>query len=613
MDIIYKIQSEVKQALGEVYTHEADASSVLVNVTKKDFTGDYTVVIFPFVKALRKSPIDIGTEIGTWLKEHVEEIIEFNCIQGFLNLSLSDQFWVDQTIDLIQHPDYWKKPANGKKIIVEFSSPNTNKPLHLGHIRNILLGWSCSQMYEAIGYDVIKTQIINDRGIAVCKSMLAWQKFADGQTPEMAKMKSDHFVGDWYVRFDIELQKEYQLWQKSEIAGETFESLKKEDETSEIFFKRFKNEYFNQFSALGQEAREMLMRWEASDPETRALWEQMNGWVYKGFDSTYEALGVSFDKLYYESNTYLLGKDLIEKGLSVGTFFKKDDGSVWVNLEDEGMDEKILLRADGTSVYMTQDLGTADLRYRDYGAEKMIYVVGDEQNYHFKALFTIMKKLGASYADGLHHLSYGMIDLPTGRMKSREGTVVDADDLIEDVINEARKGISERGEIVDLDSHEKEEIIRRIGIAALKFFMIKIDPKKRMIFDPQASVDLQGQTGPYIQNAFVRIQSILRKANKNEEQIDNAYQINEDEKSLLVELCSFPYLVENAAHQLDPSSVANFCYNLAKEFHRYYHEHRILKAESEAAHVYRLNFIKLIAEVLENGMNLLGIEMPDRM
>ena len=613
MDIIYKIQSEVKQALGEVYTHEADASSVLVNVTKKDFTGDYTVVIFPFVKALRKSPIDIGTEIGTWLKEHVEEIIEFNCIQGFLNLSLSDQFWVDQTIELIQHPDYWKKPANGTKIIVEFSSPNTNKPLHLGHIRNILLGWSCSQMYEAIGYDVIKTQIINDRGIAVCKSMLAWQKFADGQTPEMAKMKSDHFVGDWYVRFDIELQKEYQLWQKSEIAGETFESLKKEDETSEIFFKRFKNEYFNQFSALGQEAREMLMRWEASDPETRALWEQMNGWVYKGFDSTYEALGVSFDKLYYESNTYLLGKDLIEKGLSVGTFFKKDDGSVWVNLEDEGMDEKILLRADGTSVYMTQDLGTADLRYRDYGAEKMIYVVGDEQNYHFKALFTIMKKLGASYADGLHHLSYGMIDLPTGRMKSREGTVVDADDLIEDVINEARKGISERGEIVDLDSHEKEEIIRRIGIAALKFFMIKIDPKKRMIFDPQASVDLQGQTGPYIQNAFVRIQSILRKANKNEEQIDNAYQINEDEKSLLVELCSFPYLVENAAHQLDPSSVANFCYNLAKEFHRYYHEHRILKAESEAAHVYRLNFIKLIAEVLENGMNLLGIEMPDRM
>lgn len=613
MDIIHKIQSNVKQALAEVYAHEADASSVLINVTKKDFKGDYTVVIFPFVKVIRKSPIEIGTEIGTWLQEHTKEVVGFNCIQGFLNLSLSDQFWVEQTIDLIQHPDYWKKPANGKKIIVEFSSPNTNKPLHLGHIRNILLGWSCSKMYEAIGYDVIKTQIINDRGIAVCKSMLAWEKFADGKTPEAAQMKSDHFVGDWYVRFDLELQKEYQVWQQSVPGKETYESQKKEDESSEVFFRRYKNDYFNQFSALGREGRELLMKWEAGDPKTRALWEQMNGWVYHGFESTYDALGVSFDKLYYESNTYLLGKDLIEKGLSAGTFFKKDDGSVWVNLEDAGMDEKILLRADGTSVYMTQDLGTADLRYRDYGAEKMIYVVGDEQNYHFKALFTIMKKLGASYADGLHHLSYGMIDLPSGRMKSREGTVVDADDLIEDVINEARKGISERGEVVDLENAEREEIIRRIGIAALKFFMIKIDPKKRMIFDPKASVDLQGQTGPYIQNAFVRIQSILRKVNKEEKQIDSTYHINEDEKSLLVELCSFPYLVENAAHQLDPSSVANFCYNLAKEFHRYYHEHRILKAESEAAHMYRVSFIKLIAQVLENGMKLLGIEMPDRM
>jgi arginyl-tRNA synthetase len=613
MDIIHTIQTHVQQALQELYELSVDSPTILINVTKKSFDGDYTVVIFPFVKTLRKKPLDIGSEIGEWLKANTEVVTDFNCIQGFLNLSLADQFWLDQTNDLINHPDYWKKPSHGKKIIVEFSSPNTNKPLHLGHIRNILLGWSCSKLYEAIGYDVIKTQIINDRGIAVCKSMLAWKKFADGRTPQSEEVKPDHFVGDWYVRFEQEFQKEYKGWQQGTEAEEIYNDQQKEFESPEAFFKRYKNEYFNRYSNLGLEAREMLKKWEAGNAETRNLWEQMNGWVYSGFNATYDALGVSFDTLYYESNTYLLGKDLIAKGLSDGIFFKKEDGSVWVDLSDDGMDEKILLRSDGTSVYMTQDLGTANLRFEDYGPERMVYVVGDEQNYHFKALFKILKKLGVSYADGLYHLSYGMIDLPSGRMKSREGTVVDADDLIADVIKEADKGISERGEVVDLTEEEQKEITRRIGIAALKFFMIKIDPQKRMIFDPKASVDLQGQTGPYIQNAFVRIQSILRKANSTDDAAEAIYTVNADEKSLLVELSSFPYIIESAALQFDPSSVANFCYNLAKEFHRYYHEHRILKAETASARIYRLRFIQLISDVLENGMLLLGIEMPDRM
>ncbi len=613
MDIIHIIQQGVQQALSELYQHQAKADEVLVNVTKKEFEGEYTVVIFPYVKAIRKGPAEIGNAVGEWLVKYLEEITGYNCIQGFLNLSLSDAYWLRQTDYLQAYPDYWKQPATGKKIMIEYSSPNTNKPLHLGHIRNILLGWSCACLYDSMGYAVTRTQIINDRGIAICKSMLAWKKFAQGQTPEDAGMKSDHFVGHWYVRFEQAFREEYESWQATPEGLSRYTAEKEDGESEADFFKRYKNTYFNNESQLGAEAREMLKKWEADDQEIRSLWEKMNNWVYAGFDVTYKALGVSFDTLYYESDTYLLGKDLIEKGLKENVFYRKADGSVWVNLEDEGMDEKILLRSDGTSVYMTQDLGTADLRYQETGADQMIYVVGDEQNYHFQALFAILKKLGAPYAEGLHHLSYGMIDLPGGRMKSREGTVVDADDLIADVINEARLGIAERGEVEGLSDAEKEEITRKIGLAALKFFMIKIDPKKRMTFDPKASVDLQGQTGPYIQNAYVRILSILRKGGTMDNADATGYKVNGDEKKLLIELTSFAQVVAHAARQLDPSQVANYCYQLAKEFHRYYHEHRILNAETDAARAFRLEFIQLIARVLEDAMGLLGIEMPERM
>lgn len=597
-----------------LYSEDITADQITMNVTRKEFEGDYTVVTFPFTRFAKKKPGEIAEELGQYLVENVQEIVRFNVVQGFLNLVVNDSFWREFVLETAGKQAFGTQPNNGRKVMIEYCSPNTNKPLHLGHIRNILLGWSCSQLYEAAGYDVVKVQIINDRGIAICKSMLAWQKFGHGATPESTGTKSDHFVGDYYVMFEQKFQEEYKAWQASDVGQTTFKEKAKEGQDEAQFFKDFKNTYFNEHSQLGKEAREMLQLWEAHDPATMELWRKMNGWVYEGFEETFKKLGVSFDKYYYESNTYLLGKDIVDQGLASGAFYKKDDGSVWIDLTDAKLDHKVLLRSDGTSVYMTQDLGTAQMRYKDFGAEKMVYVVADEQNYHFQVLFEILKRLGEPYANGLYHLNYGMVDLPTGKMKSREGTVVDADDLIAEVIAEATAAAHERGEIAALPQAEQDDMIRKIALAALKFHIIKVGPQKRMVFDPKESVDLQGQTGPFIQYAYVRISSVLRKAGDADTSAAANYQKLEAlEKELAGQLYRFPELVVNAAETYDPSLVANYCYDLAKNFHRFFTEHSILRAESEEAKAFRLQLSKAIANVLKTGMGLLGIEMPERM
>ena len=609
-----QIKKTVAKIISSKYEIEVAGSEILLNLTKKEFEGNYTVVIFPFVKRLKMTPADLGAELGQAIVDEMDEISAFNVVAGFVNLSIADEQWkrtlgayaIDDTLTSL--------PANGKKVMVEFSSPNTNKPLHLGHIRNILLGWSSSQILKAAGYEVINTQIINDRGIAVCKSMLAWQRYGEGATPESSGIKGDHFVGQFYVRFDKELKAEYATWQTTEDAATVLADKAKEGQSADDFYSKYKNDYFNEYSVLGRDAKEMLRQWEGGDADTVALWKQMNDWVYDGFESTYKALGVSFNKLYYESDTYLLGKEVVEKGLESGVFFKKDDGSAWVDLEAHKMDEKIVLRSDGTAVYMTQDIGTAMQRYADFGIDKMVYVVGDEQNYHFKVLFTILGMLGEPYADNLHHLSYGMVDLPEGRMKSREGTVVDADDLVQEVIAEAKKANDERGEIDELSAEEQADTLRKIGMSALKYFIIKVNPQKRMTFNPAESVDMQGQTGPYIQNAYVRIQSILRKSADYTESDYSTYNTLEPmEKSLMRSLGEFKDILAVAAENLDPSMIANYAYDLGKDYHKFYHDVRILKAESEAAKCFRLQLSRTVALVLRDAMEMLGIEMPERM
>ncbi|HMP29619.1 MAG TPA: arginine--tRNA ligase, partial [Saprospiraceae bacterium] len=474
-------------------------------------------------------------------------------------------------------------------------------------------GWSCAKIFEANGYEIIKTQIINDRGIAICKSMLAWQKYGEGKTPLSENIKGDYFVGDYYVLFESKFKEEYLQWQNTAEAKDVFIKRADLSQTEETFYKEYKNEYFNNFSTLGGEARKMLIDWENGHEETVKLWRQMNQWVYDGFDITYKELGVTFDQLYYESDTYLLGKDAVQHGLKQGVFFQKDDGSIWVDLTDVGMDHKIVQRRDGTSVYITQDLGTAMMRYRDHKVDNMVYTVADEQDYHFQVLFEILKRLGEPYADGLYHLSYGMVELPDGKMKSREGTVVDADDLIAEVIQEAYNNTVERGEVAEMTSTEQEETIRKIGLGALKYFMIKVQPKKRMIFDPKESVDLHGQTGPYIQNAYVRIRSILRKNTLTITSFDTYSSIEPQEKVLLQLLMEYPQVLTQACKDYDPSAVANYCYSLAKEFHKFYHDVRILGAESEAAKGFRIHLCTIISDILQRSMALLGIEMPERM
>lgn len=608
------IKTKAAQYLSDTYQQDIQAKDVLVNLTRKDFDGDYTVVIFPFVKRLKKSPVDLGNELGQAMVDSCEEITGFNLVKGFLNLEVAADTWKSILNGYQDSTDMLRWPSNGKKVMVEFSSPNTNKPLHLGHIRNILLGWSSSMVLEAAGYEVIKTQIINDRGIAVCKSMLAWLRFGEGATPESSGIKGDHFVGEYYVLFEKKFQEEYAIWQATEEAKAILAEKLKEGQDEKAFWKGYKNDYFNQYSELGLTAKEMLRKWESGDEETVALWKKMNGWVYEGFDITYDALGVNFDKLYYESDTYLLGKEVVQKGLDANIFYKKDDGSAWVDLEPHGMDQKILLRSDGTAVYMTQDIGTAMMRYADYGVEKMAYVVADEQNYHFKVLFTILGMLGEPYADDLHHLSYGMVDLPDGKMKSREGNVVDADDLVAEVIEEARQTSAERGEIAEMSTADQNEVLRKIGLGALKYFIIKVQPKKRMTFDPTSSVDMQGQTGPYIQNAYVRVQSILRKTDLSDmPAYDDYTTLDALEVGLMRSIGEYKDVVLSAAEQLDPSLVANYAYELAKDYHRFYHEIRILSAETEAAKSFRLHLSHTVAQVLEEAMRLLGIEMPDRM
>lgn len=609
------ITGDIQAAVREKYGHELDVNDIILSPTKKEFEGDYTFVVFPLVKVLKFSPAQIAEELGQCIKANSRFVEDYNVVKGFLNLQLNQAFW-QQCFDELSDEKFGQAGRNGKKMMVEFSSPNTNKPLHLGHIRNILLGWSVAQIAETRGYEVVKTQVINDRGIAVCKSMMAWKLFSGGATPESQGMKGDHFVGDYYVKFDKALQKEYAEWQDSGEADAQYDARHKDEESREAFFKRFKNDYFNLYSPIGRETKEMLLKWEEGDEETVALWKKMNNWVYSGFDKTYEALGVHFDSINYESETYLLGKESVNKGLSDGIFYRQEDGSVWVDLEDVGMDKKILLRSDGTSVYMTQDIGTAQMRYEEHAMDSMVYVVGNEQDYHFKVLFEILKRLGEPYADRLYHLSYGMVDLPSGKMKSREGTVVDADDLIKEVIDEARIASKERGAVSHLEAYKQEDIFRKIGLAALKYFIIKVNARKRMVFDPKESVDMQGTTGPYIQNAFVRIQSVLRKASQAEAvdmEGSNIYIYNEAEKELISQMIGFPEVLDEALRQYDPSHIANYAYGLAKSFHRFYHDHVIYDPENPDQSASRLELVKRISLIIEKAMSTLGIEMPDYM
>ncbi|MFN5788872.1 MAG: arginine--tRNA ligase [Bacteroidota bacterium] len=608
------IQHHLTLAVKELYGLDISDSLLPITPTRKEFQGDFTVVTFPLTKLAKKKPEIIGEELGQILARDFSALDSFNVIQGFLNLSLIPAFWNSFVLSLQDNPSFGELPANGEKVLVEFSSPNTNKPLHLGHIRNILIGWSVSKILKAAGFDVFNVQIINDRGIAICKSMLARKIWGAGKTPQNTGIKGDFFVGSYYVLFEQKFQEEYAAWQLTTEAREVFESKKKEDQSELAFFKSYKDLYFNAYSELGKQAAEMLRNWEAGEEETIATWSQMNQWVYAGFDHTYQLLGVHFDKLYYESETYLLGKDIVQAGIEKSVFYKEADGSVWIDLTDVKLDKKVVLRKDGTSVYITQDLGTAELRYDDFKANKMIYVVADEQNYHFQVLFEIAKKLKVPYAEGLHHLSYGMVDLPTGKMKSREGTVVDADDLIAEVVLEARKNSEERGVLADLTDAERSEIIRKIGLAALKYFIIKVQPQKRMTFDPKESVDMQGQTGPYIQNAFVRIQSVLRKAGDFDATIAGNYlEFVLEEREIIQQLYQYPNVIEESALQYDPSAIANFAYALAKNYHRFYHEHSILKADDLAVRSFRLCMSKAVGSVLNHSMNLLGIEMPDKM
>jgi arginyl-tRNA synthetase len=614
MNIIENIQFQISEIIYESTGQKIDNKSLVLSPTKKEFTGDYTLLVFPLTRYFGKSPEETGKLIGENILKKSEFVLEFNIIKGFLNFTCTPDFWIAVLSNIIEDMEFGRAKKNGQKVMVEFSSPNTNKPLHLGHIRNILLGWSVNKILDFAGYDVIKTQIVNDRGIAICKSMLAWEKFGNKETPESQHIKGDLFVGNYYVMFDQKLNEEYSNWQKTMEAQLIFSS-QNEISDSEVFFKKYKNDYFNQFSKLGSEARELLLNWEKKDEPTIELWKNMNTWVLSGFEETYKKLKVSFDKTYYESDTYLLGKNIVEEGLNKSVFYKEEDGSVWINLENVGMDRKIILRSDGTSVYITQDMGTADLRYQDFGTEKMIYVVGNEQDYHFKVLFEVMNRLGRPYAGGLYHLSYGMVELPSGKMKSREGTVVDADDLIAEVIAEARKSAEERGEIEGLSEDEKSEIYSKIGIAALKYFILKVGPQKKMVFNPEESVDMQGQTGPYIQNAYVRIQSIFRKAGKNEDFGDySTYtEINEFEKSLLSSLEEYPSVIEQAAEEYSPALLSNYLYELAKRFHKFYAEVKVITAETEKAKNFRLSLSSKVADVIRSGLDLLGIEVMERM
>ncbi len=585
------IITETQQAILELYKEEVAESVINIQETRKEFEGQATIVVFPITKISKKSPEQTATEIGEYLVAHVEDITKFNVVKGFLNLSIAESYFLNQFNEEVLAPDFGLYPSNGKKVMVEYSSPNTNKPLHLGHVRNNLLGYSVSELLKAYGYDVVKVNLVNDRGIHICKSMLAWQKWGNGETPESTGEKGDHLVGRYYVIFDKEYKKE-------------IDALKAEGQTEEEAKKN---------APLIKEAQQMLLKWEQGDEEVVSLWKTMNEWVYAGFNITYKNLGVDFDKFYYESNTYLLGKGTVDEGLAKGVFFKKEDGSVWIDLTADGLDQKLVLRADGTSVYITQDLGTAEMKHDDFNMDESIYVVGNEQDYHFKVLFLILEKLGKSWAKGLYHLSYGMVDLPNGKMKSREGTVVDADELIESMVTTAREKTEELGKTNDFPQEDKDELYKNIGLGALKYFLLKVEPKKRLLFNPAESIDFQGNTGPFIQYTHARIKSLLAKANY-ELTATKPAEILPVELEMILQLAKYPAEIAIAAKAYSPASLANYLYELAKLFNKFYHEvPHILKMEEGAEKQFRLNLCKKTADIIYAGMLILGITSPERM
>lgn len=681
MDFI--IEAAVK-AVKQLYQTDIEPAAVSIQETRKEFEGQVTIVTFPFTKFSRKGPEQTGTEIGEYLKNELKEVASFNVIKGFLNLSISDEYWIGQLYNTITADDFATAKPNGQKVMVEYSSPNTNKPLHLGHIRNNLLGYSVAEILAADGYEVIKTNLVNDRGIHICKSMLAWQMFGNGETPESSGLKGDHLVGKYYVLFDKELRVQLkpvlnEVYEKhnlsafkenqqvkieeslatiakvrekraqvaeanQKIIGELDEKIADEEDKikellstiAKIKEQRDKIDEANQ-KVIGEldgkiageedkikeiaknatpimiETQQMLQKWEAGDEEVMNLWRTMNGWVYAGFAETYKQLGVNFDKYYYESNTYLLGKDIIEEGLAKGVFFKKADNSVWIDLTSDGLDEKLVLRGDGTSVYITQDMGTAQLKYNDYHMDKSIYVVGNEQDYHFKVLFLILQKLGKAGSNGLFHLSYGMVDLPSGKMKSREGTVVDADDLMAEMETTAKEQTEAMGKVDGFSEEYKAELYHTIGMGALKYFLLKVDPKKRLLFDPNESVDFQGHTGPFIQYTHARIKSVLSRVDYQPEIKPVVTELADVERDLIVLLDKYPDAVKEAAKGYSPAIIANYVYELAKTYNKFYHEKSILQAEDEESKQFRLLLSASSAKVINKGMKLLGIEVPERM
>ena len=605
MNIESEIIATVVKAVKECYGQDVPTTMVQLQKTKAEFEGNLTLVVFPFLKVSKLKPEDTAQQLGEYLAQHCKVVQSFNVVKGFLNLTIAPAAWISLLNRIDSNPIFGEKTANEHSplVMIEYSSPNTNKPLHLGHVRNNLLGWSLAKIMEANGNRVVKTNIVNDRGIHICKSMLAWKKWGNGATPESTGKKGDHLIGDYYVAFDQHYRAEL-----AELTAK-FKAQGLNDEEAE---KRAKEE-----SPLMKEAHNMLVSWEQGDEEVRALWQMMNNWVYQGFNETYKAMGVSFDKIYYESDTYLEGKAKVEAGLDKGLFFRKDDGSVWADLSNEGLDQKLLLRADGTSVYMTQDIGTADLRFKDYPIDKMIYVVGNEQNYHFQVLSILLDRLGFKWGKELVHFSYGMVELPNGKMKSREGTVVDADELMEEMISAARRTSEELGKFADMSENERNEIARIVGLGALKYFILKVDARKNMLFNPEESIDFNGNTGPFIQYTYARIRSIMRKAEAEGFNLPNTLAdnlpINEKEVQLIQKLNSFETVVEQAGKDYSPSGIANYCYELTKDFNQFYHEYSILNAENDEAKTLRLTLAKNVAKTIKNGMQLLGIEVPERM
>ena len=606
MKIEAQITIAALAAVKELYGTEVPEKMIQLQKTRSDFEGNLTLVTFPLLKTSHKKPEDTAQDIGEYLKKNCRAVADFNVVKGFLNLVIAQAAWTGLLNDINADEKFGEKPVTEESplVMIEYSSPNTNKPLHLGHVRNNLLGWSLAQIMEANGNKVVKTNIVNDRGIHICKSMLAWQKWGNGITPEKAGKKGDHLIGDFYVLFDKHFKEECQQLQKQyEEEGMTADEAKEKAEHE---------------APLIKEAHDMLVKWENNDPEIRGLWEMMNNWVYAGFDETYKALGVGFDKIYYESNTYLVGKKKVEEGLTKGLFIRKDDNSVWADLTDEGLDQKLLLRKDGTSVYMTQDIGTAEMRFNDFPIDKMIYVVGNEQNYHFQVLSILLDRLGFKWGKDLVHFSYGMVELPNGKMKSREGTVVDADDLVASMIVNAKTLSEDKvNKLEGITEEEKDEIARIVGLGALKYFILKVDARKNMLFNPEESIDFNGNTGPFIQYTYARIRSILRKAEAQNITLPTSLSddapLNEKEKALIQKLNDFSVAVAQAGVDYSPSGIANYCYELTKEFNQFYHDYSILNADTEAERITRLMLAKNVAKVIKNGMALLGIEVPERM